>query len=119
MPEDSPSVQKKVDESWKDSVAKEKGSSSAGAPEPAEQESAFSYFLSTLGMQALAALGELEDPATGGPARPNLPQAKYLIDTLQLLEEKSRNNRTPEEESMLQNLLYELRMKFVQKNAAR
>ena len=133
-PEETPhfTVKKKVDESWKESIQKEKdkvpGPQRPGAEKerpapkpgparttPASPSSNFPYFVSTLGMQALAALGEIEDPVTGG-VRVDLQQAQYLIDILHTLAEKTKGNLTPEEEAMLDNLLYELRTKFVEKN---
>ena len=46
----------------------------------------------------------------------NLPQARYLIDVIQLLSDKTRGNLSPEEEKVLKNLLYELRVQFVKKS---
>lgn len=111
------SSRKKVDESWKDSVAKEKAQTGAETAQPDAQtespaESEFSYFLSTLGMQAMVALGQIQDPMTGG-ANVNLQQAKYLIDTLQMLSDKTKGNLNASEASMLKDLLYQLRMHFV------
>lgn len=97
--------EKKVDESWKNAVQKEKENSSGEeAPVPLPEPN-FSFFISSLGMQTLAALGEKTDMA----------QAQYLIDTIQMLLEKTKGNLTPEEDSMARGVLYELRMKFVQK----
>ncbi len=107
---------KKVDESWKESVHKEKG----GAEEIGEREAVvppapnFPFFISTIGMQALAALGEIPDPATG-EKKINTTQAQYLIDVIQMLSDKTKGNLSKEEESMMRDLLYELQMKFVEK----
>ncbi len=116
-------LRKKVDESWKDSVQKEKESLSPGAKknlqgEGLEEDSAdtgFSFFISTLGMQTLIALGEVAHPSTGEKTA-ELSQAKYLIDVIQMLSDKTRGNLSAEETTAIQNLLYELRMKFVQKS---
>ncbi len=75
----------------------------------------FPFFISSLGMQALLFLGELPDPQTGDK-KPDLPQAKYLIDTLDMLSGKTKGNLSKEEEKMLEDLLYELRLKFVEKS---
>ena len=109
--------QKKVDESWKDTVEKEKHVSppedlSAETPSPG-----FLEFVSSLAMQALMAMGEAAHPDTRQTLE-DLPQAKYLIDTIQLLSDKTKGNLSPEEASALKNLLYELKMKFVKKNQA-
>ena len=115
-------TQKKVDESWKDSISKEKEflspETEKGAAEQEKMtaaEASFSFFLSTLGMQALTALGEIANPSTGEKSV-ELDQAKYLIDIIQMLSEKTKNNLSAEENSMMDGLLYELRLKFVQKS---
>ena len=127
MVDEKPKFVKRVDESWKEEVEKERtaapqepaaapsGESTAqsqagGAPPPAD----FSFFLSTLSMQAMVALGELPNPATQ-QTQADLDQAKYLIDLLGVLQEKTRGNLTAEENQMLEGLLYELRMKYVAK----
>jgi hypothetical protein len=107
-------VKKKVDDSWKESVRREKASFPSDADLALGPEVDFPYFLSTLGMQALLALGEAAHPATGQKTA-DLAQARTLIDILQLLSEKTRGNLAPEEAEMLKGLIYELQMKFVQK----
>ena len=109
---------KKVDESWKDSVRKEKETAAVKPAEPApESESDFLAFLSTLAMQALMALGEAPNPVTG-EAQADPAQAQYLIDVLQMLSDKTRWNLSPEETAELKTILYQLRLKFVQKSQA-
>jgi hypothetical protein len=57
-------------------------------------------------------MGEQLDP--GQPAMPlNLPQAKEIIDLLSMLEEKTRGNLTSDEQVVMKDMLYALRMKFV------
>lgn len=112
-------VKKKVDESWKNSVQQEKGGPAA-VPAPAEApqedvpaaESAFVFFLSSLGLQTLVALGEIPNPATSLKTV-DLNQARYLIDTLSMLSDKTRGNLTPDEAAVMKDLLFELRTKFV------
>lgn len=110
-------VRKKVDESWKNSIQKEKEKLATPETESnaAFSEPDFSLFLSTLGMQALMALGESPDPSTG-QKRTDLVQAQYLIDVIQMLSEKTKGNLSPEEAQMLKDLLYDLQMKFVKKS---
>jgi hypothetical protein len=68
--------------------------------------------VSTLATEAMIALGQLPHPSTGKPQlRPN--QAKYLIDTIALLGEKTKGNITKQEEQAFGNLLHQLRMAFV------
>jgi hypothetical protein len=106
---------KKIDESWKDAVEKEKGE----APSEEEKfipEANFSFFVTTLGIQIAIALGEVPSPITNKNEE-NLDQAKYLIDTLDMLKEKTKNNLTKEEQGMLDNILYDFHMKFAAKKA--
>ena len=115
-PSSGPTARKKVDESWKETIHKEKG----GAEEIGEREEAlppasdFRFFISTIGMQALAALGEVPDP-TSGEKKINTTQAQYLIDVIQMLSAKTKGNLSKEEEAMMRDLLYQLQMKFVEK----
>ena len=111
-----PEAPKKVDESWKTSVDKEKDLNSdtgeAGDPQPPEPN--FHFFVSTLGMQTLVALGEIPNPATH-EKKTDVGQARYLIDLIQMLSDKTKGNLSKDEEAMIQDLLYQLRMKFVEK----
>ena len=72
----------------------------------------FSSFVISMGSSALMLMGEQLDP--GQPAMPlNLPQAKEIIDLLSMLEEKTRGNLTADEQVVMKDMLYALRMKFV------
>ncbi len=110
-------VKKKVDESWKDSVKKEKETAEPVPQETPELVPSFSSLITTLGTQAFVALGEFQNPESQepGPAV-DLVQAKSLIDLLQILSEKTKGNRTPEESAMLEEILYGLKVKFVEKS---
>jgi uncharacterized protein DUF1844 len=72
----------------------------------------FHTFVLSLGSSALLHLGELEHPE-GGPAEKDLPMAKHTIDILSMLEEKTRGNLTSAEEKLMQSLLYDLRLRYV------
>lgn len=63
---------------------------------------------------ALMHLGELEDPA-GKKLPENLEAAQQMIDTLELLQEKTRGNLTSQEDQYLEGALFDLRMRFVQR----
>lgn len=77
----------------------------------------FSTFVFSLGTSALMLMGERLDP--GQQELPvNLPQAKEIIDILSLLEAKTKGNLTPDEQSVLTDMLYALRMKFVELTSA-
>jgi hypothetical protein len=70
------------------------------------------FLITTLGTQAMVALGEVPNPISGKMERlPN--QAQHFIDTLAMLEEKTAGNRTPEESALLNSLLHQLRMAYV------
>lgn len=72
----------------------------------------FATFVYSLGTSALMLMGEQLDPRQG-KLPVNLPQAKEIIDILSLLEEKTRGNLTAEEQAVLTDMLYALRMKYV------
>jgi hypothetical protein len=75
-------------------------------------EVSFPTFILSLNASALMHLGAIEDPETGRPSK-NLPMAKQTIDILSMLEEKTRGNLSKEEENMLKNILYDLRIAYV------
>ena len=133
------SVKKKVDESWKEQAEQEKhvvgappstpapSAAAAGpkaasqeAPQPREREAEetpqarFDLFLSGLAMEALIALGEVPHPVTRKQSA-NLPHAKYLIDVLGILDEKTKGNVSVEEAQLLKDALYQLRMRYLAK----
>jgi hypothetical protein len=72
----------------------------------------FATFIFSLNSSVLVQLGLIEDPSTGKKTK-NLPLAKQTIDILGMLEEKTRGNLTKDEETMLKNILYDLRMIYV------
>jgi len=159
-------IRKKVDESWKEQVAREKqqpgpgpalvgpsgqpvagpaippllgpsegGASPAGAPGPAAKpaggaaprggeeheqglpEARFDLFISGLAVESLVAMGDMPHPVTRKPAV-DLAHARYMIDLLGIFEEKTRGNLTVDEEKMLKDALYQLRMRYLAKTGA-
>jgi len=72
----------------------------------------FPTFIISLNASALVNLGAIEDPASGKKVK-NLLIAKQTIDILNMLEEKTRGNLTEEEEQILKNILYDLRIIYV------
>lgn len=74
----------------------------------------FNLFISSLSMQALILLGEIDSPFTHKKEE-NLDQAKYVIDTISMLKKKMNGNLTDEEAGFVDNILYELRMKYTAK----
>jgi hypothetical protein len=79
---------------------------------PPLPEVSFATFVLSLNSEALLHLGMIGNPTTGKQEK-NLPLAKYTIDTLGMLEEKTRGNLTDDEAAMLKNILYDLRMIYV------
>jgi hypothetical protein len=73
----------------------------------------FHTFILSLGSSALLNLGELERPGAGAPEK-DLPMAKHTIDILAMLQEKTRGNVTPAEEKLIESLLYDLRLRYVE-----
>lgn len=74
----------------------------------------FTAFVISLASSAAIHFGDLPDPNTGELAELNLDGAAQMIEILGLLQEKTRGNLTPEEHEVLEQVLYELRMRFVQ-----
>ena len=83
-------------------------------PRPELPRIDFATFVLSLSTSALYHLGLVPDPETNQPGAVNKALARQTIDTLELLQEKTRGNLDPEEERLLQSLLYELRMRFVE-----
>jgi hypothetical protein len=77
-------------------------------------EVTFTAFVMSLNTSALFHLGEISDPATGEKQQ-NLNLVKHTIDTLQLLEDKTKGNLTEEEQDIFKNVLYDLKMRYVAK----
>ncbi len=74
----------------------------------------FPAFVLSLAHTAAVHFGDTPDPASGATMPQDLVAAKQMIDVLSLLEEKTRGNLTAEERQLLEQLLYELRMRFVE-----
>ena len=77
-------------------------------------EVTFTAFVMSLNTSALFHLGEISDPTTG-EKNLDLILVKHTIDTLQLLEDKTKGNLTDEEQDLLKNALYDLKMRYVAK----
>ncbi len=126
-----------VDESWKDAVANQK---SGGAENScgchgrdanadncgcdhgenleeggAEAEIPVNFFtyMTSMGYQAMIFLGEIPNPMTGKSEK-NMRQAKFIIDTLLMLKDKTKGNLTEQEQAFIDGTAYELQMKFVE-----
>ena len=113
-----------VDEDWKTQAQKEKEVADAAAKaEKAEKEKDkpgpmpkgdMAGLVSMLSSQAAYALGLMKIPGQEQEPEINLDMAKFTIDILEVLQEKTKGNLTDEEDKMLEGTLYQLRMAFVQ-----
>ena len=74
----------------------------------------FTAFVVSLASSAAIHFGDLPDPNTGQLAELNLDGAAQMIDILALLDEKTRGNLSAEERQLLEQILYELRLRFVE-----
>jgi hypothetical protein len=107
------SKEKRVDESWKEKAKTEPIEDPSQNTEnipPAD----FKFFLTSLGMQAWIGLGMIPNPMTE-KTEENLNQAKFIIDSLEMLQQKTKGNLDKEEAELFENLLYELRLAYVHK----
>jgi hypothetical protein len=84
--------------------------------EQAHESAAVTFigFVLSLAHTAAFHFGDIPDPVTGKSGEANLPAAQQLIDILALLEQKTRGNLTAEERQLLEQILYELRMRFLE-----
>ncbi len=87
------------------------GKDAAGQEEPLP-EIDFNSFIFSLSTSALIQLGEIQDPFTQKSVK-NLPLAKQTIDLIGMLKEKTKGNLTPEEEKVIEYVLYDLRIRYV------
>ena len=137
-------VKKRVDESWKEQAEREKRVADAASPQQAQvpgqarpgdregrvggvgevregeggdelPQARLDLFIQGLAMEALIGLGDAPHHTTRKPAV-NLPHAKYLIDLLGVLEEKTKGNLSVDEERLFKDLLYQLRMRYLNKS---
>ena len=115
-------IQKKVDSEWKKKAEEEKEKLEQVKEKIEEKIEAdagplppptFLGFLEGLALEAQLALGLIKHPQTN-EAKVDLVAAQYVIDTISLLQEKTKGNLTSDEDRLLQNLLTELRFRFVQ-----
>ncbi len=77
-------------------------------------ELSFTAFVLSLASSAAIHFGDLPDPMSGQKAEVNLEGASQMIDILTLLDQKTRGNLTLEERQLLEQVLYELRLRFIE-----
>ena len=74
----------------------------------------FTAFMLSLATTAAVHFGDIADPSTGQRMEPNLVGAGQMIEIIAMLQEKTEGNLSEPEGKLLEDLLYELRMRFVQ-----
>jgi Domain of unknown function (DUF1844) len=85
---------------------------------PMPEPLSFTAFVLSLATTAAIHFGDVADPNTGRPQEPNLEGASQMIEILALLDQKTRGNLTAEERQFLEQVLYELRLRFVEASGA-
>jgi len=79
---------------------------------PTEANLDFFNYIASLGFQTMIFLGEMPNPITSQTEK-NLKQAKFLIDTLVILRDKTKGNLSKEEDDLLNGSIYELQLRYV------
>ncbi len=117
-----------IDEDWKSKVEAEKESAakaksapdvastkeeSSDATDPPMPPASFEMLLTTLATEALMALGQVPHPITG-KVEVKRNQAKFLIDTVDVLRQKTAGNLSNSEQQVIDSLLHQMRLVFVQ-----
>ena len=117
-----------IDEDWKSRVEAEKEQAensaqpaAAQGPASAAQDfgdmpmppASLELLLTTLATEALMAMGQIPHPASG-KVEVQRNQAKYLIDLIDVLREKTKGNLSPGEQQLIESMLHQLRMVFVE-----
>ncbi len=81
---------------------------------PDKPQITFSLFILSLSASAEIHLGTLPAPGSAKPSAPNLTEAAHLIEVLAMLKEKTVDNLDESEEQLLEAVLYDLRMRYVE-----
>jgi hypothetical protein len=121
-----------IDEDWKSRVQADKeataqkvsaepvvssgdkasGADAATAQDPPMPGASFEMLVTTLATEVLVALGQIPHPVSN-KAEVHRGQAQYLIDTLDVLREKTKGNLSPREQQLLESVLHQIRMVFI------
>lgn len=112
-PVEAPTEESRTEPTAKPGAAAGQSKQPAHEPIGPEPEITFVNFVVGLSSEALAALGEMPDPITG-ELRRDLRAAQQLIDIIGLLRDKTRGNLDQDEQSLLEAILFDLRMKYVE-----
>ncbi|MCC6572213.1 MAG: DUF1844 domain-containing protein [Planctomycetes bacterium] len=106
-----------IDSDWKDKVHRDKEKLDSELKKSVRRETdlppvSFMLHCASLATQALIFLGVVKDPVSD-EVHQDLEQARFIVDTLAMLQEKTKNNLSPEEDQSLKNLLGELKLEWV------
>src|SRR3990167_6597451 len=107
--------EKMQDSDIKKHKSEEKNGSSSKKRESPIPEINFATFILSLSSSAMLHFGDIEDPVSGRKER-NLTIAKQTIDMIDMLREKTKGNLTKDEEGLMENILYELKIRYVKES---
>ncbi len=114
---DTGEVRKEAPEESEAAQGAEQKTQSAGGSHDAKEEALpeinFSTFVISLSTQALMHLGEIANPISE-KVEIDVPVAKQMIDILAMLKDKSRGNLNASEDRLMEDILFDLRMKYVE-----
>jgi hypothetical protein len=79
----------------------------------------FSLFVLSLAASAEIHLGSLPQPGSDKPGSPNLIEASHLIEVIAMLKEKTEGNLDEQEERLIDSVLFDLRMRYVEAAGAK
>lgn len=106
-----------VDSDWKEEarlekerLAEQEKEATAAGPLP---DPTFLEIVNMIAMQAAVSIGGYQHPS-GESTPPDLLMAKHLIDLLEVLGDKTKGNLAEQEKEVLDGVLYEMRMRYVQ-----
>ena len=113
---DTSEVQESKEKESKEEVKTEEKRQERAATEDTQRpplpEVNFNSLILSLSSSAFLHLGEIADPQTG-ERKKDLPLAKHSIDIIAMLKEKTKGNLLDEERQFIENILTDLRIRFV------
>jgi hypothetical protein len=109
---------KKIDETWKEKAKAESDPAPKGGDPPPPPPADFPSLVASIAAGALLAMGAEPDEEGKSPP-PDLERARYAIDLLGMLAEKTKGNLAPPEERHLASVLHQLRLAFVEASRAK
>jgi hypothetical protein len=111
--QDAPEESDRTTQSAPQSEQTAASGAATGARQEPPPEINFSTFVISLSTQALMHLGEIASPLSG-KVETDVPVAKQMIDILGMLKDKTRGNLNASEDRLMEDILFDLRMKYVE-----